>query len=124
METLSYPKETKARKKHSCDFCGDKIIVGEKYIKSTHVFDGQIYDWKTHKYCYELANKLKMYDDCDEGVTQDIFFQSVNDKHDDILISQIPEKDASKYGDIIRQLTKVRFKDKLWFVIRYINKLD
>jgi len=124
METLSYAKEIKARKQHSCDFCNERITVGEKYEKSTHVFDGHIYDWKTHKYCSKLARRLKMYDDCDEGVTMDDFMETVGITHDDILINQIPEKDVKKYGDIIRQLSKVRFRDKLWFVIRHLNKID
>ena len=68
--------------------------------------------------------RMKMYDDCDEGVTMDDFMEHVSGKHNDILISQIPDKDANKYGDIIRQLTKVIFRDKLWFVIRHFNKLD
>jgi len=124
METLSQSKETKARIQHRCDFCNDRIVIGEKYIKSTHAYNGQVYDWKTHKYCSKLANRLKMYDDCEEGVTMDDFMELVSEKHNDILITQIPDKDANKYGDIIRQLTKVRFTDKLWFVIRYFNKLD
>lgn len=49
IETITYPKETKAKKEHSCNFCLDKIKVDEIYIKSTYVFDGQIYDWKTFK---------------------------------------------------------------------------
>lgn len=124
MNTISQPKETKARKQHHCDFCNEKILKGEKYTNSTHVCDGRIYDWKTHKYCGQIASRLDMYDNCDEGVTMDDFMEIINDKHGDILIGQIHRKDAKKYRDIISQLTKVRFRDKLWFVIRYYNKID
>jgi len=124
METLKYPKETKARKQYSCDFCGERILIGEMYTKSTHVYDGQVYDWKTHNRCAKLATRLNMYEDCYEGVTQDDFMEIVSEVHDDILIRQIPNKDARKYSDIIQQLRKVRFRDKLNFVIRHYKKVD
>jgi len=124
METLLNPKETKARKRHTCNFCGDRIIINQIYMKSTHVYDGMIYDWKTHKYCSELARRLNMYDECDEGVTQDDFMESVSEEHIGILSQQLPRIDSDKFGDIIGQLSKVEFESKLWFVIRYYSKID
>lgn len=90
METLTYQKEVKAIKEHSCNFCGTKINIGEAYMKSTHKHDGDVYDWKTHKYCAEIAERLKMYDDADEGVTMDDFMETIHCKHDDLLINQLP----------------------------------
>ena len=126
METLTYQKEVKAIKEHSCNFCGTKINIGDTYMKSTHKHDGNIYDWKTHKYCDEIANRLKMYDDADEGVTMDDFTETIHCKHDDLLIDQLPldKEQPQKFIDIIQQLRHVKFKDKLWYVIRYYNKLD
>lgn len=124
METLAQPKETKARKEHRCDFCNDKIVIREKYIKSTHIYEGQVYDWKTHKHCSELATELNMYDDCDEGLTQDIFMEIVNSQHYEILISKMPDEDVIKYGDILGELRYVRFRNKLGFVIRHLKKLS
>ena len=72
METLAYPKEVKARKEHRCDFCNQKLMVGTIYMKSTHVLDGRIYDWKTHNYCNKISHRLDMYEYCDEGVTWSI----------------------------------------------------
>jgi len=124
METLTYPKETKARKEHSCNFCSYKIREGEVYIKSTHAYDGQVYDWKTHKNCAEIASRLKMYDDCDEVVTQDDFMETIHCEHDDLMIRLLPQDELQKYSDIIQQLRRVMFKDKLGYVIRYYKKLD
>lgn len=124
MKTISYGKETKASKDHKCDFCGEKIFKGIIYIKSTHEFDGQIYDWKTHDYCSKLASKLNMYDDADEGVTQDMFMEIVGEKHDDILIGMLPENEIQKYGDIVRQIRHVRFRDKLSYVLRHFAKQE
>jgi len=126
METLTDPKEVKAIKEHSCNFCGTRINIGEIYIKSTHKHDGEVYDWKTHKYCAEIAMRLKMYDDADEGITMDCFMETIDCKHDDLLISQLPfdKEPTGKFSDIIQQLRHVNFKDKLWYVIRYYKKLD
>lgn len=124
METLTYPTETKAVKEHSCNFCAEKITKGETYLKSTHKYDGEVYDWKTHKHCAELAERLKMYDNADEGVTGDFFQETIHCVHDDLLFGLIPNEEAQKYSDIIQQLRKVRFKDKLGYVIRYYKKLD
>lgn len=126
METLTQEKEVKAIKEHKCNFCGGKISVGEIYMKSTHKCDGDIYDWKTHKYCAEIANRLKMYDDAYEGVTMDDFIETINYKHNDLLIGQLPfdKEQPRKFSDIIQQLQKVNFRDKLWYVIRYYKKLD
>lgn len=124
MITLLEPTETKARKQHRCSFCNERIMVGEKYIKSTHVYDGSAYDWKAHKYCNKLAHTLDMFKQSYEGVTQDYFIETVNDTHDEILINQIPKEDRGKYSDIIKQLRRVNFRDKLWFVIRHFNKLE
>lgn len=126
METLTYQKEVRAIKEHSCNFCGTKINIGEVYMKSTHKHDGDVYDWKTHKYCAEIAERLKMYDDADEGVTMDDFMETIHCKHDDLLIDQLPfdKEQPQKFSDIIQQLRHVKFKDKLWYVIRYYKKLD
>jgi hypothetical protein len=126
METLTYQKEVKAIKEHSCNFCGTKINIGEAYMKSTHKHDGDVYDWKTHKYCAEIADRLKMYDDADEGVTMDDFMETIHCKHDDLLIDQLPfdKEQPQKFSDIIQQLRHVKFRDKLWYVIRYYKKLD
>lgn len=124
METLSYQTETKAIKEHSCNFCGLKIAQGEIYMKSTHKFDGYIYHWKGHKYCANLASRLKMYEDADDGVTQDLFMETIHTVHDDLLIDQLPEDEAQKYIDIIQQLRRAIWRDKLWYVIRHYAKLD
>lgn len=122
METISYPKEVKANKEHRCNFCGEKIKKGETYNKSTHVCDGDLYDWKSHKYCAELAVKMKMYDDCDEGVTEDYFQESISNLHFDLLTKRFAQDECKKYSDIIQQLRHVNFHYKLEYVLRYFAK--
>ena len=124
METLTYQTDTKAKKEHSCDFCGEKIRVGETYSKSTHKHEGSVYDWKTHKHCSDLATQMKMYDECEEGVTQDDFIEYVSSKHFDLLVGLFPEKEIQKYSDVIQQIRYVSFKQKLSYVIRHYAKLN
>ena len=124
MITLSNQKETKARKQHTCDFCGERIPIGSIYLNSTHVYDGAFYDWKTHKYCAELADRMKMYDDCEEGVTMELFMEYVHEEHYDILTRRFARNELEQYKDICDQLGHVNFREKLWFVIRHFAKVD
>ena len=124
METLSYAKEVKASKDHKCNFCCEKIAKGESYMNSTHKYDGEIYDWKTHIYCEKIAYRLNMYDDCDEGLTEDDFQESIHSEYFDIMLSLFEKEDLKKYPDVIQQLRNVRFKDKLSYVIHHYAKLD
>lgn len=123
MVTLSYPHEVKAKIDHKCDFCGYNIIPEEMYIKSTHIFDGMIYDWKTHKYCSKIAHDLKMYDDCDEGVTHENFVEIVSEEFFTLLTDGIPKEDQIRYKDIIRFIPYVQFRRKLFYVIQHHNRL-
>lgn len=127
METISSQKEVTANKEHRCDFCCEKIRQGEKYITSTHKYDGQVYDWKTHIHCNNIADRLRMYDHCqddDTGVTEEYFQTEINEVHDDLLIAMIPAESIKDCSDIIQQLRRVRFKDKLSYVIRYYAHRD
>ena len=123
METLSYQKERKAKKEHRCSFCGSMIRVGMTYLTSTHKQDGTVYDWKSHTYCDNIADKLNMYDDdCDEGLTQDSFQERISDTYFDLMISKFREDEISKYSDVIQQLRHVIFHNKLMYVISKIIK--
>lgn len=123
METLMYPKETKARKDHCCDFCGYKILHKEKYIKSTYV-DDIVFDWKTHKYCDKLSHTLNMYEDAYEGVSMNDFQEIVSDHYLHLLTVKMKDVDNKNIDDILRELSHVRFRNKMWFVIRYFNDLE
>ena len=124
METLSYQKEVKANKEYRCNFCGEKIKKDEVYHSSTHKNDGTIYDWRTHIHCSNIASRLKLYDDCEDGLTEDAFQESIHGEHDDLLIALLPKGEHIKYSDIIQQLRHVQFRHKLSYVIRHYIKLD
>ena len=124
MDTLMQPTKTKAIKEHRCNFCGEKIYKGDTYIKSTHKNEGEVYDWKTHDRCSELADKMKMYEDADEGVSQEIFMENVSEEHYCLLTDRFAEDEKKKYSDILKQLREVRFREKLHYVIMHYKKLE
>lgn len=63
----------KARKDHVCNYCGLKIKAGETYTNQTNIFE-DLYHWKSHKSCDDLADELGMFEDVDdEGLTGDGF---------------------------------------------------
>lgn len=61
-------------------WCGGTIKVGEKYERSTLIYDGQIYDFLSHFECREVTGLLDMFDnDMGEGVDGDCFVQCLQD---------------------------------------------
>jgi len=54
VETLK-EKTCNARKKYYCMLCGCEIPVGSKYIRQTNKCDDCIYDFITHRECFELS---------------------------------------------------------------------
>ena len=39
-------KHPKARKEHTCDMCGLKILPGQIYERYSGKYDGDLFDWK------------------------------------------------------------------------------
>lgn len=62
-----------ARKEHTCDYCGEKILPGQRYEHYTGKFDGEIYVWKAHEACTFVAQEIWEYADPDEGMNGDEF---------------------------------------------------
>lgn len=78
IETLKSCERT-AKKRHVCNLCGAYIEPGEKYDFRTHIFGGDIYDWKSHKECSFIASEIWDYADPDEGMNDDDFLCSVQE---------------------------------------------
>jgi hypothetical protein len=82
--TLSYQKR-KARKDHICDFCGGIIKKDTIYQRQGIVHEHKLYTWKAHYRCLEICNKLDMFDNCDDGVTQEDFYEYINEEYYKLL---------------------------------------
>lgn len=67
MPTILKETYPTAKKEHVCEFCCEKIAIGQKYVRQTNVYDGVVYDFITHQECKEVAHELNMYDDCDDN---------------------------------------------------------
>lgn len=88
MVKLIDTKRPIARKEHICMFCGCKIQVGQRYERSTNVFEDQIYDFINHEECSEVASELDMFYYCDDcGLSGEKFreylYEYVNTNHYD-----------------------------------------
>jgi len=79
-ELLSISKP-KARKDHKCDYC--KQIIPKGTIYETQLLkNDDLYRWRNHLTCQEIAVKLKLFDDCDdEGVTGDFFRECICEEY-------------------------------------------
>lgn len=76
METIR-TSIVKARKQHTCDYCGGKIPKGEEYKRSVNVCDGRPYTWKSHLSCARLCGEIWDYVYPDEGMTSVAFCDAV-----------------------------------------------
>ena len=109
MEILESAKR-KANKEHVCDFCRGLIFIGEEYDFQKNKFDGSLYTWKTHIKCSKVANELNMYDNCDEGLNQDDFEESINET---IYKLSLEEKVNTIYKCIIEKATGLKIEEVL-----------
>lgn len=110
METINYPETVKARKDHMCDWCGQVINKGEKYQYAVYKYD-DIYSWKNHLRCMELALTLKM--EGYEGITEDIFQEYITEEFKEIWI----KIDVKHYES--KDFVIPSFKDQLEFVYKH-----
>lgn len=113
METISHATQTKAIKDHRCNFCCEVIEKGTTYLRSTHSHDGDIYSWKTHEPCAKIAEKLKMYDNVDEGLGSEDFIENIKEEYNQIMSDTQNELYESE------SFTIPKFKDRLLFVINF-----
>ena len=115
MEVLSR-KEPKARKDHKCDWCGGIIKTGEVYDCSFNICCGDVYTWKNHQRCMLVAHKLDMFEECDEGVTEEDFLTCVTQSFTDLK--------EEKENIIVRYNELPKFSEQLDYVCEHykINK--
>jgi len=105
MEILK-DKLVKARKSHICFFCGQKISKGEIYNYHVNTSDGLVVI-KLHKDCKEISIKLDMYDHCDEGLTPDLFWDSIGEAYREMIGYSLGEYTEADEISLEEQLKEV-----------------
>ena len=63
----------KARKNHRCELCSGEIIKGELYRRQFLKYGGEVYDFKEHDICGEIAGYLWNYLNPTDGLTEEYF---------------------------------------------------
>ena len=86
--------------------CNCKIVKEQRYYRHTCVYD-YVYDFIEHEECNAIAKELDMYDDCDEGLTDEIFTSNI----DQYIYDNYPEEEADRlnamsYYDKVRKVLK------------------
>ena len=90
--------------------CNCKIEKGQRYYRQTCVYD-YVYDFIEHKECNAIANELDMYDDCDEGLSDDTFTSCI----DQYIYDNYPEEEADS-------LDSMSYYDKVCRVLKDLEK--
>ena len=117
METIKSATLTSANKSHQCMFCTQSIEKGSKYYKSVHKLD-EVYTWRTHVHCAELASKLGMYDNTDDGLTTDMFIEFVKNEYQDIMSNA--QNELYEINDFIIP----KLKEQLQFVLSHYGIIN
>lgn len=69
----------KAIKIHTCDYCNGEIKIGETYNYQFNKANGEIYTWKSHMKCEDVASYYRMHDECwDEGLDSESFKEHIS----------------------------------------------
>lgn len=103
-------KIVKAKKVHFCQLCGSRIEKDQKYVYQFNKINDDAYAFKNHIHCGEIANKLKMYDECDEGLNDDAFQEHIKEEY--IRLMEIHNYDVYNYEHFVSP----PFDDRLKYV--------
>ena len=86
-------EQRKARKPHTCSYCGEVIQPGEIYNHDVLAYDGNMYEWKSHQKCMYIATALWEYIDPDEGMTAEDFDEGCIDFCRAFICPDCPDAD-------------------------------
>jgi hypothetical protein len=98
MNTISEEKKVKAAKEHKCNYCGLKIEKGEMYLTATYKESGNVYVWKSHIECSELAYKLEWFGDNNEGLSAEHFQEGVRVEYERVCPKNVRDMEIASFG--------------------------
>jgi len=107
-----------AKKEHHCDYCLQKISIGEEYGYAAMVYCGDFYTWKNHIKCEWIAHQLNMFDEAYEGVNDEMFCEEITNEYSNLMDKHFNVICESKNYEV------PNFKDQLDFVIKFHSDRD
>lgn len=102
MYTELINKERRAKKQHSCDWCGRSIQKGDVYNYQKYIYDGSILEWHAHLACSRVVTAIWDYADPDEGMNSDEFYENCSEVCREFICPDCPawdKKDADCVQD-------------------------
>jgi len=108
----------KSHKEHRCDYCGLPIVKGSGYVRQFLKDDKDIYSWKSHLLCAELALYMfESYEFSEGDVTTTLFQERLLDYwSSNDLFSQPHLKDAAE------KIISVLFPEQYEEVMKIFNE--
>ena len=71
----------KAKKEYKCEFCNQKINVGEKYHRQSGKYDGDFFDRKVHMICDNMISTFCKEENEYEDISYDGVVEWLRYKH-------------------------------------------
>jgi len=68
-----------ARKTHQCNYCLEPILPGERYELYVGKYDGELFEWKSHEICTDIAHEIWDYVDPWDGMGEEEFREGCRD---------------------------------------------
>ena len=129
MPTILKETYPTAKKEHVCEFCCEKIAIGQKYVRQTNVYDGTVYDFVTHQeqerniYDDIVMSKKIILDDCCGSRMFWFDKKNPNVLFIDNRSETVTAKDRDKIRtievnpDVITDFTNLPFEDNSFYMV-------
>lgn len=101
-----------ARSVHKCDLCLERIEKGSQYERQCNKID-DIYTFKSHLYCRDIASHLNMYDYCDYGLNDESFMETIREEF--ITLQELHNSEVFNYEHYVYP----SFQEQLHYVCTY-----
>ena len=81
----------KARKPHTCFFCGETIEKGETYHYQSSIWDNTVWEFHEHLKCHDISIEIWDYCDLEEGMSDEDFQDACKDICQEFVCPDCPK---------------------------------
>lgn len=114
MPEILQTKDRKARRTHTCSYCGEPIEKGEVYEWAKLKYEDMIYEWKNHTKCGFIANELWEFADPDDGMSEDDFREACERFCRKFICPECPHADKETYDELECEKDESFCTDKIY----------